>query len=63
MSLGRDPSGIRIVQGLVVILGESREEARRKLLERFVRAARQAVRRSEGTTGFCLVQPRRLPGR
>lgn len=29
-SLGRDPSGIRIVPGLVVILGETREEALRK---------------------------------
>ncbi|MEZ2129696.1 MULTISPECIES: NtaA/DmoA family FMN-dependent monooxygenase [unclassified Sinorhizobium] len=29
-ALGRDPSGIRIVPGLVVILGESREEALRK---------------------------------
>ncbi|WP_028747515.1 NtaA/DmoA family FMN-dependent monooxygenase [Rhizobium mesoamericanum] len=49
VSLGRDPSGIRIVPGLVVILGESRKEALRKhelysgtgsedgLLERFVR--------------------------
>jgi FMN-dependent oxidoreductase (nitrilotriacetate monooxygenase family) len=47
--LGRDPSGIRIVPGLVVILGKNREEALRKhelysgtgsedgLLERFVR--------------------------
>lgn len=30
ISLGRDPSGIRIVPGLVVILGETREEALRK---------------------------------
>ncbi|CAH1673844.1 NtaA/DmoA family FMN-dependent monooxygenase [Chelatococcus asaccharovorans] len=30
VSFGRDPSGIRIVPGLVVILGESREEALRK---------------------------------
>ncbi len=49
VSLGRDPSGIRIVPGLVVILGESRKEALRKhelysgagsedgLIERFVR--------------------------
>lgn len=29
-SLGRDPSGIRIIPGLVVILGETREEALRK---------------------------------
>lgn len=29
-ALGRDPSGIRIVPGLVVILGESRDEALRK---------------------------------
>jgi FMN-dependent oxidoreductase (nitrilotriacetate monooxygenase family) len=48
VSLGRDPAGIRIVPGLVVILGESREEALRKhelysgtgsedgLLQRFV---------------------------
>ncbi len=49
VSLGRDPSGIRIVPGLVVILGEDRKEALRKhelysgtgsedgLLDRFVR--------------------------
>ncbi|MCS3743960.1 NtaA/DmoA family FMN-dependent monooxygenase [Rhizobium sp. BK661] len=49
VSLGRDPAGIRIVPGLVVILGESLKEALRKhelysgtgsedgLLERFVR--------------------------
>ena len=30
VSLGRDPSGIRIVPGLVVILGETRQEALRK---------------------------------
>ncbi len=48
-ALGRDPSGIRIVPGLVVIIGENRQEALRKhelysgtgsedgLLERFVR--------------------------
>jgi FMN-dependent oxidoreductase (nitrilotriacetate monooxygenase family) len=30
VAIGRDPSGIRIVPGLVVILGESREEALRK---------------------------------
>ncbi|RIV14140.1 LLM class flavin-dependent oxidoreductase, partial [Klebsiella pneumoniae] len=29
-AFGRDPSGIRIVPGLVVILGETREEALRK---------------------------------
>ncbi|SIQ95812.1 FMN-dependent oxidoreductase, nitrilotriacetate monooxygenase family [Rhizobium sp. RU35A] len=49
IEIGRDPAGIRIVPGLVVILGESREEALRKhelfsgagsedgLLARFIR--------------------------